>query len=163
MTVVITLLAIFAAAIMPNLLAERSSRDARQFFSKARNLMLQARSRAIGDAQTRTIRIDESAGRLIVERTDVETGEAVEDRTLELPEGVTGSAYQIQAVESNAAEWSVPFYADGKAQPSGISFESNGRVISIAIDSRGGIQVIDGDLPDTSEDSWDAGGYEQRI
>ena len=163
MTVVITLLALLAAVIMPNLMNERRSREARQFFSKARNLMLETRSKSIGDQQTRTIRLDESAGQLLVERTDVETGESLQERTLDLPEGVTGSSFRMESEDSNAAEWSVSFYADGKSNGGGIAFDTNGRIISLSISTRGAVTRIDGELPDTTEDVWDAGGYEQRI
>ena len=160
---VITVLALLAAAIMPNLLNESRSRAARQFFSKARNLMLDARSSSIRDGQTRSIKIDETGGRLFVETTDAESGDAVEGQALTFPEGVTGSAYRVQGEESNSAEWDIRFYSDGKARKGGISFDSNGRIISLSVDERGAVTQIDGPLPDTSEESWDAGGYEQRI
>jgi type II secretory pathway pseudopilin PulG len=163
MTVVITVLAVLAAAIMPNLLSERQSREARQFFSKARNLMLEARTRAIADTQTRTIRLDETAGTLIVERTDAETGEASQDRSLALPTGVTGNSYRIGNIDSNGSEWQMRFYADGKSDGGGISFDSNGRIKSLVIDRRGAVRQVDGELPAVEEESWDAGGYEQRI
>jgi prepilin-type N-terminal cleavage/methylation domain-containing protein len=47
MTVVVTLLALFAALIVPNVASEKAGREARQFFPKARNLMLEARGRSI--------------------------------------------------------------------------------------------------------------------
>jgi prepilin-type N-terminal cleavage/methylation domain-containing protein len=163
MTVVITILVVFAAVIMPNLSSEQKSRTARQFFPKARNLMLEARSRSIGDGVTRSVRIDESGGRLVVERTDADTGDPVEDRSLALPEGVTSSAFRVEKEESNSSEWAVRFFADGKALGGGITFESNGRAISLIVDATGSITQIDGSLPDTSDETWDAGGYEQRV
>lgn len=163
MTVVIAILVVLFAGIMPNLLNESKSREARQFFSKARNLMMDTRSRAVRDGQTRSVRIDESAGRLVVETTDPETGDVAEGEVLALPEGVTGNAYRVELQESNSAEWAIRFYGDGRARKGGISFSSNGRIISLSVDERGTVTQIDGPLPDTSEDSWDAGGYEQRI
>ncbi len=160
---VITVLAIFAALIVPNLLNESRGREARQFFSKARNLMLEARSRSIGDQQTRTVRVDESGGRLIVERIDQTSLETVEDKTLDLPEGVAGSAYRMADLESNSAEWEVRFYADGKSSGGGVTFTTNSRPISIIVDKSGAIRQVDGELPDTQDESWDAGGYEQRV
>ena len=159
----ITILALMAAAVLPNIVNEQKSREARQFFSKARNLMLDSRSRSISDGQTRSIKIDETAGRLVVETTDPETGDAVEGQTLELPEGVTGNAYRIESEESNSSEWSIRFYADGKARKGGISFSSNGRIISLVVNERGSVTQVDGPLPEVSDESWDAGGYEQRI
>lgn len=163
MTVVITILALMAAAILPNIVNEQKSRKARQFFSKARNLMLDSRSRSISDGQTRAVKIDETGARLVVETTDAETGDANEGQTLALPDGVTGNAYRIEAEDSNSSEWSVKFYADGKARKGGISFSSNGRIISLVVDERGLVTQVDGPLPEVSEESWDAGGYEQRI
>jgi prepilin-type N-terminal cleavage/methylation domain-containing protein len=163
MTVVITVLAVFAAAIMPNLLSEMKSREARAFFSKARNLMLEARSRSIGDGVTRSIRLDESGGRLVVERTDAESEEPTEDRALPLPEGVTGSAFRVEKQESNSAEWTIQFFVDGRARGGAISFDSNGRIISLIIENSGLVRRLDGELPALEEESWDAGGYEQRI
>ncbi len=163
MTVVITILAVIAATIMPNVLSESKSREARQFFSKARNLMQEARARSIGDGQTRSIRLDETAGNLIIERADVESGEPVEDRTLRLPEGVTGSAYRVGKTESTSSEWTVKFFGDGKAAGGALALDSNGRVRSLVIEDSGMIRLLDGELPPVAEESWDAGGYEQRV
>lgn len=163
MTVVITVLAVLAAAIVPNLLSEQRSREARQFFARARNLMVEARSRSIGDGQTRSIRLDDSGGRLVVERIDQESGEATEDRGITLPDGVTGSAFRVLNEESTSAEWVVRFYADGKARGGAISFDTNGRIISLIVENTGQIRRVDDVLPATEDETWDAGGYEQRI
>jgi type II secretory pathway pseudopilin PulG len=163
MTVVVTLLVLLAAAIMPNLISEQNSRNARQFFAKARNLVQETRARSMGDGLTRTLRFDETSGRLVVERLDVETAETTEERTLDLPEGVEGSAFVAHDETSNSAEWQVDFFADGKSTPGAVTFTSNGRPISLAIDDRGTVRQVDGELPDTSQDFWDAGGYEERI
>jgi prepilin-type N-terminal cleavage/methylation domain-containing protein len=163
MTVVITILVLLVAAVMPNLTSEKRSREARQFFAHARNLVQETRSRSMGDDQTRVLRFDESGNRLVVDRLDLETGDSVEERALELPEGVEGSAYLIEEETSNAAEWQVAFYADGKSSKGGITLTNNGRPISIVIDEGGTVRQVDGELPDTSQDIWDAGGYEQRI
>jgi type II secretory pathway pseudopilin PulG len=163
MTVVITILVLLAAAIMPNLVNEKKSREAREFFAQSRNLMLGARARSMGDRRTRTVRFDESGSRLVVELTDSATGEATEERALPLADGVAGSEYVAEGETSNAAEWRVDFYADGKASGGGITFTSNGRPISLNVDRRGTVSQIDGELPDTAEEEWDAGGYEQRL
>lgn len=163
MTVVVTLLVLLAASIMPNLISEQKSRDARQFFAKARNLVQETRARSMGDAQTRTLRFDETGGRIVVERLDVETAETTEERALDLPEGVEGSAFVVEGENSNSTEWQVDFFADGKSTAGGITFTSNGRPISLVVDDRGTVRQVDGELPDTAQESWDAGGYEQRI
>lgn len=163
LTVVITVLAVFAAAIMPNLLKESQSRQARQFFSKARNLMLEARSNSIRDGITRSVRFDEGGDRLVVERADPESDEPTEDGALALPEGITGDAYQMEKLESNSSEWNIRFYSDGKAREGGITFSSEGRLISIVVDVAGSIRQVDGPIPDAQDEVWDAGGYEQRV
>jgi prepilin-type N-terminal cleavage/methylation domain-containing protein len=163
MTIVITVLAILAAVIMPNLFSESRSRDARQFFSKARNLMLEARSRAIGDGVARSVRVDESGARLVVEKVDAESGDVTEEKTLAMPDGVTGSTYRMQKQESNSSEWYVRFYGDGRARGGAVSFDSAGRKYSIIVEDTGAVKRLDGDLPAVEEDTWDAGGYEQRV
>lgn len=163
MTVVITVLVLLAAAIMPSLVSEKNSREARQFFAKARNLIQETRARSMGDSQTRTLRFDDSEGKLVVDRLDIETGDSVTERELELPAGVEGSAFVVEGEASNSAEWQVGFFADGLSTEGGITLTNNGRPISIVIDDRGTVRQIDGELPDTSQDVWDAGGYEQRI
>lgn len=163
LTVVITILAMFAAAIMPNLVSERRSRAVRQFFPEARNLLMETRSRSIGDGQARTIRYEDGSGRLIVERTDVETGDTSEERGITLPEGVTGSAFRIERTDSTSGEWRIGFYADGKSEGGGIEFDADGRTVSLLIDPSGSVRIIQESLPDVSQEEWDAGGYEQRI
>jgi hypothetical protein len=102
-----------------------------------------------------------------VERVGQETGEeqaeASEERALDLPDGVTGSAFRIEKDESTSAEWDLRFYADGKAKAGGISFSNNGRIQSVTVDQNGRVEIIDGPLPDISDEKWDAGGFEQRV
>lgn len=159
----ITLLAIMAAIVMPNLVSESKSREARQFFSKARNLMMEARSRAVADGITRTVRIDETGGQLTMEQVNPEAEEQTQDRTLAMPEGVTANAYRIGKTDSNSSEWSISFYADGKAKGGAVTFDSNGRLYSLEVTDRGRVSVLEGALPAVEDESWDAGGFEQRI
>jgi Tfp pilus assembly protein FimT len=168
MTIVITLLALFAALIIPNLASEKSGREARQFFVKARNLMLEAKTRALSDGITRTIRLDDTGGRLVVERVSAGDGldeeqTTTEERALDLPDGVTGSAFRVEKDDSTSAEWDIRFFADGKARAGGVSFTSNDRVISLTVDKEGLVKQIDGPLPDATDETWDAGGFEQRV
>ena len=160
---VITILALFAAAIMPNVVQDKRSREIRQFFPAARNLMLTTRSRSIGDGITRTIRIDDSAHRVIVERTDATSGDVTEDRSLGIPSGVTTNAFRLEKDDSNAADWKIGFYADGRSEGGAVEFNADGKSISILIEPSGSVKVEDGKLPDISNQEWDAGGYEQRI
>jgi len=161
--VVITVLALFAAAIMPNIVREKHSREVRQFFPQMRNLLLATRSKAIGDGVTRTVRIDDGANRVIVERTDATTGDVTEDGSLSMPSGVTTNAFRLKKDDSNAADWKVGFYADGRSEGGGVEFKADGKSISLLIEPGGAVKLQDGELPDISNQEWDAGGYEQRI
>lgn len=125
--------------------------------------MLEARSSSIRDGQTRSVRVDDSGNRLVIETTDSESGDSVAGRSLDMPEGMSASAYRLEQTESSSAEWAAKFYSDGRARKVGISFDSDGRVTTFMIDERGAVRQIDGPLPDEQDENWDAGGYEQRV
>lgn len=164
--VVITMLVLFAAAIMPNLVNQKRSREIRQFYAAARNLMSDARERARADGMTRKARYDDSSRRLIIERvsTDANSNSSdSEERGLDLPEGVTADAFRVEKDDSTSSEWSIGFYADGKSESGMIQFSSEGSSQTLEISRTGGVQVVQGTMPDISDDEWDAGGYEQRV
>lgn len=163
MTIVITILLVFAAAIMPNLYSMKKSRETRQFFSKARDLLADARERSIADGVARHVRYEESGSRLIVERTNADSGEQVEDRTLSLPDGTTATAFRLEKNDSNSGEWSLGFYPDGHSEGGDIQFSADGEDLTLEVSSNGHVQILKGDMPDISQKEWDAGGYEQRI
>ena len=86
-----------------------------------------------------------------------------EERGLDLPEGVTADAFRVEKDDSTSSEWSIGFYADGKSESGMIQFSSEGSSQTLEISRTGGVQVVQGTMPDISDDEWDAGGYEQRV
>lgn len=160
---VITLLAVFAGAIMPSIWRMNEGQNIRGFFSQARNVMQSARERAITSGVTRKIRYDDGQHKLVVETTDAETGQTQEDRGVSLPEGVTAASFRIEKNDSNSSEWEMGFYPDGKSDGGAIQFTADGRDRTLVISPTGVVRLIDGAMPDVTQDEWDAGGFEQRV
>lgn|GEM_PF-3055565 len=176
---VIAVLALFAAVIMPNLKNQKHSQEVRQFFSAARNLMVEARERAIDDGRARKIQIDETAKKMTVEISDAATGanqpnlnpnqqqnQQVQagqtERSIDIPDGITAESFRVGKDDSSSGEWALNFYADGHSEGGAIQFSANGADQTLIVQENGAVQVQKGDMPDISQDEWDAGGYTQR-
>lgn len=159
---VITILVLFAAVIMPNLKNQKHSQDVRQFFSATRNLMVDARERAVNDGQARLIKYDDSARKLTVETTDNQSGNTQTERELTLPEGVTADAFRLDKADSTSSEWVLGFYADGRSEGGAVQFSADGASQVVIVKDIGSVSVQKGTMPDISQDEWDAGGFEQR-
>jgi len=161
--VVITILAVFAAAVMPSLRGLSRSEEIRDFFAGARNIMQTAREKAIQDGVSRKVRYDEGQQKLVVEWTNKDTGSTEEDKGLTLPSGVTADAFRLEKNDSNSSEWTMGFYPDGKSDGGAIQFTADGLAKTIIVTATGAVTLQAGSMPDATQDEWDAGGFEQRV
>jgi prepilin-type N-terminal cleavage/methylation domain-containing protein len=81
---------------------------------------------------------------------------------LPLSAGMAYGNFQLNGQASDSSSWKVQFYADGSSDAGAVEFTNKGSVKSLVINSKGGSKLVDGNIPDTSQDTWAAGTYVQR-
>jgi prepilin-type N-terminal cleavage/methylation domain-containing protein len=161
LSVVIIVLALIAATVLPRLSTLESSREYRDFRLAVRRLGLEAREQAISRGLPTSVTFDESEQTLnIVIDSD---GEETTLRTVEVVEGVEPARFAADNAETNASEWKLTFYPDGRSDGGGIDFESNGDLFTLYAEKSGSVHFADGEMPDLTSEQWPAGEYEHRI
>lgn len=165
LSVVVTLMAIFAAVVVPNLVRAQEGQQERAFFDSLRRIAIEGRTRAIDSRQTVTLRYDESTRRFELAQ-DAAEEPGTQERARNMPSalcpaGVQVSLFRNGESNSNASDWEVVFYPDGRATPGGIEMEWASSTYALQIDARGTSTLVRGNL--TSESSWEAGELERRL
>jgi len=83
-------------------------------------------------------------------------------RTLPMPVGLQFGNFQLGGSSSDAGAWRLHFFADGTCDGGGVEINDRGYVKSLVVNNHGGSQIVDGTIPDTSQDRWQAGDYVHR-
>jgi prepilin-type N-terminal cleavage/methylation domain-containing protein len=164
LTIVVTLIVLFAIAIAPSALSQQRSGAVRSFLQGVRRLASTARETAVSSKTTVTMTYDEAERRLVLSRQSEEDAEQeTQLGRLTLPDEVEASSFRASTNDGNASEWSVAFYSDGTSDGGGVAFDLGGGLRSLSIAESGFATLVDGELPDTSTEKWEAGTYEQRL
>lgn len=168
MSVVVSLIALLATAILPRILAVQKSQTDTAFRVGLARLVQVARNEAVARKTTVELAIDgNQIGWQIPE--DSATGtESSEEATglqgaISLPEGGELADFQLAFEDVEEDEWSVGFYPDGTSDEAAIAFTLAGREWLLRIDGETGTgRVTTGTIDDVADDSWEAGDLEQR-
>jgi prepilin-type N-terminal cleavage/methylation domain-containing protein len=163
LTVVITILVLFAVAVAPNVLNQQRSGETRAFYSAARRIVSTARETAISTKSPVFLTFDDSQRRLVLSQDDAQTEQKSEIEHVSLPDGINAGAFRVGGVDSNSSDWSIGFYPDGTADAGGLELELGDGQRSLMIAANGSATLSDGEMPDTTADRWPAGSYEQRL
>jgi hypothetical protein len=158
---VIIVLALIATTVLPRLAAIESSREYRDFRLAVRRTGVEARELAISRGIPTSVTFDDSEQTLnIVAEAE---GEETTLRSVRVVEGVTAARFAAGDAETNASEWRLTFYPDGRSDGGGIDFESNGDLFTLYAEKSGAVHFADGEMPDLTSEQWPAGEYEHRI
>ncbi len=159
MSIVIALVALFAAAVVPNLVASRDSRREREFVSGMKRLVMSARERAINGNET--LHLGFSGNRLTVTHEGDSGQQGDEVAGVDLVEGANASRFQTNGQDSSSADWDLRFFPDGTADVGGAQIDVGQNTYVLNVNSRGGGSVDD-QFTDLSTVKWQAGSYETR-
>ena len=144
----------------------KESSEHRAFFNGLWQMAGEAREKAISSNRQVEMGLDSGTEEFTISRKSNATDEDQDDvvlKTLSIPKGIdTGSLSQNNSDSSSTADWSVTFYPDGTSSGGSLQVTDADRVRSLRIQSNGTVNIIDGELPDETNDQWDAGELEQR-
>jgi len=154
MTVVIVVLALMAAAIMPNVGTAVEQNRRRNYRLSVPRLVGEAQNYAIREGQTVTMRADTDGAFSIV--TDVE-GEENAINELTPVEGVEIDALLTADGSDPGSDWQINFYPDGTSDGGVIELNDAGAPFRYQVlKSSGKVRLIGEDTPLEAE-KWEAG------
>lgn len=160
LSVVIVLMAMFAAAMVPRVGNMLTSQARRGYRIDVLRLAKKAHEEAIRRRETVTLRSDSGTFRI---STATEIEESVIE-TVQPAAGVEVSHFALAGNEVGEAEWLVAFYPDGTSDGGTFQFDEGSQSSTVAIRKRDGkVSVTEGDATQagTEDNEWDAGGYVQ--
>ena len=162
MTIVISILALFAAMVIPNLANWRAGDEYRAFPGRLLRLIANARQDAIDNRQPRSLSYDASTGAFKISWTDPATSQEQDGATLTPPNGIQLGRLVYLDNDTSPQNWKVTFYPDGTAENAGFELQNQDKYITIAITSAGQITLSNAALPEPDTLRWSAGVNEVR-
>ena len=161
MTVVISVLALMAALVVPNMVAIKRSQDLRDLEASLLRAPAEARNEARKTRQPVTLRVEGDA--LVMERgASDEEEEAEEVKRVVFGERLRIESAQIAGEPIDVASWQWAAYPDGSADTGGLEFVEGEARKSLVLSGDRSARWVEGELPQMTEDRWPAGELEQR-
>lgn len=160
LSVVIVLMAMFAAAMVPRVATVVTSQARRGYRLNVLRLVNKAHEEAIRTRQTVTVKSDSGTFRL---SSATESEETVIE-SVEPVNGVEVTHFVQGGNEIGEAEWAMAFYPDGTCDGGSFQFDEGQDSKTVSVRKRDGkVTVTEGDLSNAQPEDieWDAGGYVQ--
>lgn len=162
MTVVITLIALFATLVMPALANWRAGDEYRAFPGKLLRFVATVKQDAIDNQQSRSLGFDATTGEFHEFWTDPTSNQQQEGPRLAPPTGVQLGRLVYLDNDTSPQNWTVTFYPNGTAERSGFELRDQDKYITIAITDSGQITLSHDALPEPDTIRWQAGENEVR-
>ncbi len=163
---VITLLAMFAALVVPSLVATRDANERQAFLTQLRSLP----QAASNSARERNVAVelaydgeqDELIIQTVADETSEEPTEAQTLRSLRLPVGAQLDDYLVGDEDRSESDWAIRFFPDGKAEAGSVRLSLSDLEYTLSVDATGAGRLIRGTDDQTTPTKWRAGELEQR-
>lgn len=160
LSVVIVILAMFAAAVVPNLARTVTSSQDRSYRQSLLTLVQKAHTEAIMRGQTVSLSVAESGALQIAVQQD-DQQEVI--RQVDANDGQEIAKFMLKGEEVADSDWIVQFYADGKCDGGGFQVGQGNAAFSYQIRrSDGRVRLNSGELDvnNDPESEWEAGQFE---
>lgn len=159
--VVITILALAAAIVVPNLPSMVKSQQKRDFFDGLERLTFEATNIARTTGQpVRMIANEDGSFQLQQDDADAEPRAL---RTVAAVDGIAATAFNSGDGSMDANSFEVVFYRDGTSSGGSVRLEEGSVTWTFRVDKKDGRgHVISGEAEDEPEDRWEAGDRIQR-
>ena len=162
MTIVISILALFAAAVIPALANWRAGDAYRAFPGQLLRLVANARQDAIDNHVARSLSYDPSTGSFKISWLDPTTSQPQDGPTLTPPSSIQMGRLVYLDNDTSPQNWKVTFYPDGTAENAGFELQDQDKYFTIAITAAGQITLSNAALPEPDTLRWSAGANEVR-
>ena len=177
MSVVVVIIMIMATLIQPNYTHLKEGLNQRAFTANLRSEVLKGRSMAIQDGKTVTLGYDGGSSNVTLSEPSVDSTDSSQAATavntlkdqptevvhqIAIPSGVTLANFRVGSADIGAGDFKLRFYPDGRCDGGGIELQIGKATQSLKIDVKGYPTYLTGALPDSTNEVWAAGTYEQR-
>lgn len=162
MSLVITMIALFATMVMPSIAHWREGIPYRQFPGKLMQLISEAREDAIQSHTPHALSYDEGTGEIRVSWINPDTSLEEDGARLALPDRIQLNRLVLEDVDTAPSAWKLTFYPDGTADKGGIELQDEDQSRSISISELGSAKLLDTSLPEATSERWAAGDNETR-
>jgi prepilin-type N-terminal cleavage/methylation domain-containing protein len=185
MTVVLVVLVLFAALITPNVITMQSRQQRREADGQILNLARQGRESAIESGFTYAMMYDSAKTAFVLKKEPppqdagsvagtlptpaprpLANVQSVSDlqqvQAFNLPSGVEASKFVANDDSVDGGSWIVHFYADGTSDGGGVEITQSQAIQAIQVTKDGFSSIIQGSLPESTEQIWTAGTYAQQ-
>ena len=165
---------IAAGLITPNVVAIKQGRERDEVYNSVLRLFQRGRESSIQDG--RNYELSVTGGNTLVLQRDKATQDGDDPRQAQV--GTPAETEDVDQValtgdvslgnlrlgdkDSNASDFIMHFYPDGRSEGGGLELVYNGAKRNVFVSTRGLASMADGDLPAATETDWEAGQYVQR-
>lgn len=161
-TAVVTVLALLAALVIPNVVAIKRSREVQTLKSSVLRLPAEALNEARRSKKAVTLRAD-GTDTLVMERAGAADEDPTEVKRLTLGTELRLDAAQSEGNPVDLGVWEWRVYPDGSAIPGRLELAEGNRILSLRLPGEGELpRWIATNAAEAGEERWSAGELEQR-
>ncbi|GDX40414.1 hypothetical protein LBMAG21_07060 [Armatimonadota bacterium] len=159
LSVVIVILALFAMLVVPNFVAMRRSRAYFDLEASIARTPVDTYNEARSSHRPVQLRIEGSA--LIMERLTTDS-DPQQVKRVDFTSDIQVDRTLLNGDSTDISSWKWTVYPDGSADAGGVEFLVGASRKSLVLHKDGKSQWLSGDLPDATEDKWQAGEIQKR-
>ena len=167
LSVVIVLIALFAATILPKLNILRESQQAAAFRTDLVRFFRDAREKAISNQRTVEVRMNGQSWQMSQVATDTGDGDVTEEdslRSLSMPSGASMSEFRLNKEDVSADDFLIRCFPDGTVSDASMEMTQDEAIYVLRVNgATGRVSLRRGELADENEESWPAGELEKRV
>lgn len=161
LSVVVLIMAMFAALTVPNMAATVESGNKRNFRQSVITMIRRAKEEALTRGQVVLMSTNSDNGFELSTTVDEQETKFAEVSPVD---GVTATNFMKGGSSAGEGDWQMAFYPDGTCEGGSFEFQQNGSTRSVSISKKNcAVTVTDGSLePENDPDQqWQAGEYEK--
>jgi hypothetical protein len=160
LTVVLFILVLIATAVVPRVIAYQRSQNAKALEAKIARLPLEARNESADKQIPVTLRVNGDT--IVMEELPADGSAPQEVKTVDLGTDIQVDSVQLNGQPSDVGSWLWTVYPDGSCDKAAVQFAEGTAHRSLVMLADGTTQWTDGEMPDQSQDQWQAGVLQQR-
>lgn len=163
LSVVIVLIALFAATILPKLVVVRDSQRAAAFRTEITRFFREARENAVTRRAVIEVRYDGDSWEMVQLPSETEDAEEEQLSQLGMLVGTSATAFRMNDADVAADEFLVRCYPDGTVTDAVLEWGGEGETYVLNLDGPSGrVTMRRGTIENQAEEDWPAGEIEKR-
>lgn len=163
LSVVIVLIALFAAVIMPKLIVVKNSQEAAAFRTDITRFFREARESSITSRRVVEVRYTSGAWDMVRMPGEAEDAEEQSIKRLEMPDGAEATNFRLQNRDVSGDEFLVRCFPDGTTSDASLEWGNGEETYVLKVNGNSGnVTMARGSIEDEADPTWPAGEIEKR-